>query len=159
MAESRTVAFLLAAWEDADRAFAELTPEEASERRDGGSSFGWTFLHLGWGILIDEHLRNLDPHPVLQAQIERHGRSGDSDDWEGVQRAVAEVRTEVTAYLEPLTDDQLDRIEMPPMGPYPAVSLRYLLTRWTAHTYFHVGEVASKRGLGDNFPGPLTELL
>ena len=124
MAESRTVAFLLAAWEDADRAFAELTPAEASERRDGGSSFGWTFLHLGRSTWALERLLNLDPSPVLQAQNERYGRGGDSDDWEGVHQAVAEVRAGVTAYLKPLTDNDLDRIEIPPMGPYPAVSLR-----------------------------------
>ena len=160
MAESRIVAFYLASWDDADRAFAGLTAEEARERQGGGSSFGWTYVHLDWGdTWITERLRGLPRHPVLQAEAERFGRSGDSGDWETIRQAVAEAREDVRAYLEPLTDEDLDRLIVPATGPYPPVPLRYLLMRWTAHNYFHAGEVASKRGLGADFPGPLTELL
>ena len=49
------------------------------------------------------------------------------------------------AYLDPLTDADLEGIRFPATGPWPETSLRYILYRAITHHYFHIGKVASKR--------------
>ena len=44
---------------------------------------------------------------------------------------------------------------MPAWGPFPATTLRYLVFRTIAHAYYHIGEVATRRGREQDFPGAL----
>lgn len=165
MTESKLVALLLEALGDLERVTAGVTTEDAALRRDGGSSFGWTVAHVvgQLDLWINGRVRGEDRNPAFEDQERRFGRGGDSDDWDAVRAAVDEVRANVSAYLEPLGDDDLESVEVPPTGRYPAVPLRYIVYRMIAHLYFHIGEITSKRSalgqdVGD-YPGPLVSAM
>ncbi len=165
MPESKLVALLFDTWEDADRAFAGLDEADALTRHDGGSAPAWTLSHMTAGVdfLINARVRQGSVHPTLGRQFAQFGTTGEADDWPGIQAAVREVRAGLRAYLEPLTDADLERLRFPATGPWPETSLRYILCRAITHHYFHIGEVASKRSrLGHragDFPGPLAASL
>ncbi len=162
---SKLVSLVFNMWDDADRAFAELSAEEATTQHDGGSSFGWTLVHQAAfeDGFINVAVRGLPRHPVLQQQFEQHRASGASDQWPAILDAAREVRASLREYLAPLSDAELETIAAPATSRRPAYALRYILMRDVAHTYFHIGEVASKRdrlgkGTGD-YPGPLPDAI
>jgi hypothetical protein len=82
----------------------------------------------------------------------------DPDDLDAIRRAIVEVRETARAYLEPLSDADLDRaIEFRGRSN----TLRYALIRMAAHHYFHIGDIASIRSRDGNsvgdYPGALEE--
>lgn len=136
-------------WLDVDRAFAGLSEADALERHGGGSAFAWTLAHIAgfedgqFNVRMRQQVR----HPVLSDQYERIAREspGSADAWTDIQRALQEVRQQVRAYLEPMTEADLAMLMAPPTRNGPEQPLRVLLMRDIAHTYYHVGEVAAKR--------------
>lgn len=162
---SKLVSLVFNMWDDVDRAFGELSPEEATTQDDGGSSFGWTLVHqmAFEDGFINVAIRGLPRHPTLQQQFGQHRSSGASDQWPAILDAVREVRDSLREYLTPLSDADIETIHAPATSRRPANPLRYILMRDVAHTYFHIGEVASKRdrlgkGTGD-YPGPLPDAV
>ena len=158
MAESKLIALLFDAWDDLDRAYAGLTAEEATARPEGGSSFGWTLRHLAGGLdfWVNALLRGGLQHPTFAAE---HAQFEFSGDWDAIAAAARDVRRDLETYLLPLSDEDLAGIEVPGTEQYPAVAPRCMVSRSIGHTYFHIGEVATKRGLADNFPGPLPNVI
>ena len=155
------VPMLLEAWDDLDRAYAEMTEEEATARPDGGSAFGWTLYHLAMfpDLIVSVVLGGGEPHPTFVRAREEHGFSGDCGDWPAIAEAAREVRAKVETALEGMTDADLAETVVPGWGDFPSTTLRYLVLRMVAHMYYHIGEVATRRGRGDDYPGPLTRVL
>ncbi len=168
MPNSKLVGLLLDAWEDCDRVLSGLTPDEAV-RAAGGSSFAWTAAHVANQVdaWINVRFQDLSPHPLIGEQRFRVGGSGRADDWPAVRAAVRQVREAAGAYLERLSDADLD-LTIPYDGSFThlratGLNLRYALLRACAHHYFHIGEIAAKRAVlghhpGD-YPGPLSHSL
>ncbi len=167
MAKSKLVAALIGSWDDADRVFANLSAADAVKRHEGGSAFGWTLAHITGGLDRSFNVRAQGkPQHALYAQ--EPYKSGSKDyggctDFGAVQQAARETRSSVRAYLEGLTDADLERIKAPALGTQPEANLRYLVMRAFAHHYFHIGEVAAKRDrlgqkVGD-YPGPLADAM
>ncbi len=152
-------------WDNADRVYAGLTEVDALKKHDGGSSFAGTLLHIT--ALMDFHInarvRSKEMHPLFARQYQQFWQTGQADDWPGILAAVKEVRASLRAYLEPLTDADLERIKFPPTYQWPEATLRYILYRGVTHNYFHIGEVAAKRDkLGHKvgeYPGPLADAM
>ena len=91
MAKSKLVELLYATWKDTDRAIRNLTPEDAGEMHNGGSSFAWTHAHMenqvdSW---INVRLGRLEPHTLIGEDRFRFGGSGDADEWETLSRRLS----------------------------------------------------------------------
>jgi hypothetical protein len=150
MPNSKLVGFLFDAWDDLDRCLAGLDPGLAVDA-SSGSSFAWTAGHLASHVdtWINVRIAGREPHPLLGQQRFRAGGSGEAGDWPAVQAAVTEVHEAARAYLDPLTETDLDLV-VPYDGSFlhlrgPGLPLRHALMRVCAHYYFHIGEIASKR--------------
>ena len=155
------VPMLFDAWDDLDRAYAEMTAEEATARPDDASAFGWTLRHLlgGFDFFVNDVMRGGAMHPTFAAEHAQYEFSGECGDWEAIAVAAREVRAEAEAFLRGMSDTDLAATTVPAWGPFPATTLRYLVYRMIAHTYYHIGEVATRRGRGDDFPGDLAGVL
>ncbi len=139
------------AWADVDRAVDGLSAEEATVRRDGGSSIAWTFGHVAQQVdsWINRKFKGLAPHPVLGQPEFRARGSGSADDWRGIQVAVHEVRDASRKFLDASPAPDLDRVipydgsieQLRPVG----LTLRYALMRISAHHFVHVGEIVTIR--------------
>ena len=155
------VPLLFESWGDLDRAYAGMTAEEATARPDGASAFGWTLRHLigGTDFFVNELLRGGSMHPTFAREHAEHGFSGDCGDWEAIAQAAQETRSELERYLGGMSDADLAAAAVPAWGGFPATTLRYLTLRSIAHNYYHIGEVATRRGTEADFPGALERVF
>jgi uncharacterized damage-inducible protein DinB len=167
MAKSKLVDLLIACWDDADRVYANLSEADAKLRTGNESTFGWTLGHISGGLDRSFSMRaqGKPQHAFFAQEPFKFGvpSYGTAPDFAGVQKATKEVRAAARAYLEGLTDADLERIKVPPLGTQPEANLRYLVMRAICHHYFHIGEVAAKRDrlghkVGD-YPGPLAAAM
>ncbi len=169
MATSKLVGLLFEAWKDMDRALAGLEPTEAVRSLDGGSSFAWTDAHVANQVdaWINVRFQRREAHELIGQDRFRAGGTGEADDWDAIQAGVGEVRDAARGYLARLAENDLDLV-IAYDGSFSrlretGLSLRHALLRICAHHYFHIGEIASKRGslghdVGD-YPGPLDEAI
>jgi hypothetical protein len=166
---SKLVGLLFEAWKDIDRALADLDPEEAVRPLDGGSTFAWTVAHVANQVdaFINVRFQRRAPHEFVGQARFRVGGTGAADDWRAIQAGVQEVRDAARRYLEGLNEGDLD-LAVPYDGSLSplresGLSLRYALLRICAHHYFHIGEIATKRGaLGQRvgeYPGLLEDCI
>jgi DinB superfamily len=166
MVVSPIAGLIVDGWAELDRVLDGLSYEDATRQVDGGSSFAWTLGHMTNQLdtWVNVRLQYLPPHPVFTAPGWRMGGTGAADNWDEVRQAAIDVRTSARPYLEALTDTDL-AVEMLYAGTLPGlvgknVSVRYTLLRIAAHTFFHIGDIASVRSrrlgqsVGD-YPGPL----
>ena len=155
------VPLLFDAWDDLDRAYAGMTAEEATARPDGASAFGWTLRHLigGFDFYVNEVMRGGAMHPTFAREHAEYEFSGECGDWDAIAAAAREVRAEAEAFLGGMSDADLAATVVPAWGPFPATTLRYLLFRTVTHAYYHIGEVATRRGREQDFPGALARVL
>lgn len=169
MPNSKLVGLLFEAWKDMDRVLADLDPDEAVRSLDGGSSIAWTAAHVANQIdaWINVRFQGQDPHELIGQARFRAGGTGAADDWQAIQAAVGEVRDAARRYLEGLNESDLELV-IPYDGSLShlresGLSLRYALLRICAHHYFHIGEIATKRGaLGQavgEYPGLLEDCI
>ncbi len=165
MLKSKLVALLYAAWDDADRVYAGLSDADALKRHEGGSTFAWTLAHITRGIdgWCNVTLQGGKPNEAMEAERLRNMPVGDAHDFAAIKRGAGEVRSKAKAYLDNVTDADLERVIIPAQGQRQEAKLRYFVYRAIAHTYFHIGEVAAKRDrlghkVGD-YPGPLTDAM
>lgn len=146
---SKLAAAIFGMWQDTDRVFAGLSEADALERHGGGSSFAWTLLHIA-GFEdgnFNVRVRGRERHSVLLDQFNRHRETpGSADNWAHVQEAVHGLREDLRGWLEGLSDDEIASMLAPATARQPEQPLMYLLWRDIAHAYFHIGEVAAKRG-------------
>ena len=103
------VPLLFDAWDDLDRAYAGMTAEEATERPDGASAFGWTLRHLigGFDFYVNEVMRGGAMHPTFAREHAEYEFSGECGDWEGIAAAAREVRAEAEAFFGDMSDAAL----------------------------------------------------
>jgi uncharacterized damage-inducible protein DinB len=157
VANDKLILLMYRAWADIDRAVDGLSAQEATARRDGGSSIAWTFGHVAQMVdsWINRKFQGLAPHPVLGQPEFRARGSGNADDWRGIQAAVQEVRDASRRFLDADPAPDLDRMipydgsieDLRPVG----LSLRYAIMRISAHHFVHVGEIVTLRSqLGHN---------
>ncbi len=135
-------------WRDVDRCFADLSEADALAQHGGGSSFAWTLLHIAGyeDGNLNVRTRGRERHPVLLDQFNRfREQPGAADRWDEVQRGVQEMRAEVQAWLDGLSEDEINSMTAPATARQPEAPLRYILWRDIAHAYYHIGEVAAKR--------------
>lgn len=168
MPQSKTVGLLFDAWDDFARVLAGLDTAAVTSAADG-SSFAWTAAHTANQVdaWINVRFAGHDPHPLIGQQRFRFGGSGQAEDWDAVLSGVAEVQAAARAYLEPLSEADLERV-IPYDGSITdlrekGLRLRYAVHRACAHHWFHIGEIAAKRArlehdVGD-YPGRLENAL
>ncbi len=158
----RLVLLAYEAWDDLDRAVAELGPEDATTRRHGGSSIAWTVAHVtqmldSW---INTNFQEFPRHPVIGDPRFRTGGTGDWDDWVGVVTATQEVRAKARQFLD--SEQAIDKT-VPYDGSIEflretGLRLDYALMRISAHHWLHADEIVALRsGLGhdtDQYFGP-----
>ncbi len=169
MPQSKLVGLMFEAWVDIDRVVEGLTPEEAVRNWGGGSAFAWTLAHVthqldGW---INVRFQKHPPHPLINDSRFAIGGTGEAEDWEEIVIGVAEVRRDVRSYLDGMKEDDLDLV-IPYDGTFSKVrekglSLRHALIRLSAHHYYHIGEIGTKRDslghkVGD-YPGELSQAI
>ncbi len=168
MTENKLINLLLDAFDDLDRVLHDLSPEDAVRHVDG-SSFAWTHAHIANTIdaWLNVRFQKLDPHPLIGQQRFRFGATGEAEDWHEIQIGVLEVRASARTYLQPLTEADLDVVY-----PYDGsmehlretgITIRYALSKFITHHYFHIGEIATKRdrlghSVGD-YPGILSHSI
>jgi hypothetical protein len=149
------------AWSDLDEAVAGLTPEQATDRRDGQSAIAWTVGHVSQQVdsWLNMRLQGLPPHPLIRDPRFRTGASGDADDWPGLLAAVQEVRATARRFLDAEPAPALD-LRVPYDGGVvflraTGLSLRHALMSIAAHHFLHVGEIGTLRSLR-GYPHPDT---
>ena len=169
MPNTKLVGLLFEAWKDMDRVLAGLDSEEVARPLDGGSSFAWTAGHVANQVdaWINARFQGRAAHELIGQARFRVGGTGAADDWQAIRAGVQEVRDAARAYLERLNEADLD-LALPYDGSLShlregGLSLRYALLRICAHHYYHIGEIATKRGalgqqVGD-YPGPLEDCV
>ena len=168
MTESNLPDLLLDAFDDLDRVLHNLSPADAVRHVDG-SSFAWTHAHIANTIdtWLNIRFQKLEPHPLIGQQRFRFGGTGEAEDWDEIQTGVIEVRESARSYLDRATEADLDVVH-----PYDGsmdylketgITLRYALSKFITHHYFHIGEIATKRdrlghSVGD-YPGILSNSI
>lgn len=173
MARSKLVGLLFEAWKDLERVVDGLDLDESVRQFDGGSSYAWTYAHMGQSedTWINVRLRNGEPHPYFSGERFRYGGTGVAEDWQAIREGVGEVRESIRSYLEDMEDEELERVAVKAgssagilsrLGDVD-ISLRYIILRMCVHHYYHIGEIATKRDMrkqrvGD-YPGLLEQCV
>lgn len=163
---SKLVALFFEAFRELDEAVSGLSPAEAVVGGQGESSFAWTYAHTtnqvdAW---VNVRFARLPAHPLIGQHRFRVGGPGASaEDWVTIQEAVLEARRSAVEYLRLRTDQELETV-IPYDGSFErlrdrGINLRYALMRATAHHYFHIGEIATKRRLMGHQVGDYPGLL
>ena len=169
MAKSKLVGLLFEAWSDMDRVVDGLDPGEAVQQIYGGSSYAWTYAHMGnsTDAWINVRMRNLAPHQLLGQEHFRFGGTGQAEEWQAIREGVREVRSTARTYLEGMEDDDLGGAflqdtsfggRLAPLSQHN-VSLRYAILRLCAHHYYHIGEIGTKRDLRGQRVGDYPSVL
>jgi hypothetical protein len=167
---SPIVGLVVEGWAELDRVLEGLSREDATRQVDGGSSFAWTLAHLSNQLdtWVNVRLQHLPQNPVFDVPGWGFGGTGAADNWDEIRQAAIDVRNTARPYLESLDEADL-AVAMPYAGSLPElvgkqVTVRYTLLRIAAHTFFHIGDIASVRSrrlghsVGD-YPGPLLACL
>jgi hypothetical protein len=163
-------AMVLEAWCDLDRALDGLSPEDAGRRLGGASPISWTVAHLAENLdrLVNELFLGRERSAFLKDGSFRFGAAGDPAEWDSVLRESEQVRKACRAYLEGLSEGELER-RVPYEGSNAAmraaaqrtggISLRYALIRVALHYYYHIGEIVSARRAAGHEVGDFPGLL
>jgi len=149
--ENKFVSLLYESWADLDLAIGGLTPEQATERADGGSCIAWAVAHVTQMLdsFVVVRFLGLARHPVIGDPAFRTGGSGEALDWPLITGSVREVRHAAKRFLDLATESDLQRtvpydgsIEyLRPTG----LPLDYAVLRTAAHHFMHAGEIETVR--------------
>jgi hypothetical protein len=144
------VRLLQTAWNDIDRAIADVRHEDLTRQIRGGSSFAWTLGHITHGIdsWINVRFLKQDPHPLYEDGRFLFGGDGRADDWSDIRNAVTEIRERALPFLLDGATD-LDQF-VPYDGSFQpfrrhGMQLRAAILQNTVHHIFHLGEIVTKR--------------
>jgi hypothetical protein len=163
------VTLLLTAWDDIDRAVADVSEADMLRQIDGGSCFAWTIAHVTYGVdsWINRRFQKIPLNPIVMDPRFNYGGDGRADSWAAIRDAVAEVRASLRPYLLSLTETDLD-LTVPYDGSYAAfrergINLRVAIIQNAIHHVFHLGEIVAKRQLMGydvgSFPGAFGAVL
>lgn len=168
MTSDKQIGLLYEAWKDLDRVTDGLDTLTATRRLEGGSSIAWAIAHVTAQIdsWVNVRLAELSPNQVISsARYRLNGGGVVEEDWQPILRSINEVRGSARQYLD----------SSPPMDslvPYTGsidylresgITLRYAILKISAHHYFHIGEISTKRdrlghSVGD-YPGRMEKCL
>lgn len=157
------VILLRTAWDDLDRAIADVSDADMLRQIDCGSCFAWTVAHVTYGIdsWINKRFQQMSINSVIGNPRFNYCGDGAADDWPAIRDAVADVRYRLRPYLLSLTDADLD-LTLPYDGSYApfqehGINLRVAIVQNAIHHVFHLGEIVAKRELMGydvgSFPG------
>lgn len=159
-------ALMLDALDDLARSLEGMDKSGAERREAGFSPVSWTVAHIAQHI--DSWVNNIlagHPRNNFFAGTEfAKGASGEGADWQTVSGVLSEVLGRSRAFLEIVSQAELERAEVYQGSMQPlrgkSVTGNYRLARLTAHIYYHIGEIVTIRTargekVGD-FPGLLT---
>jgi len=145
-----------------DRVLDGLEDQLATEQIDGGSSFAWTLGHVTSQVdaWINVRFGRRHTHHLIGDTRFNVGGTGSAQDWQAIRHGVYEVREGARSFLANEGDsDQVVAYD----GSFvhlrkSRLSLYLAIIRISAHHYFHIGEIASKRNalghqVGD-YPSP-----
>lgn len=168
MSVDKQTGFLYEAWADFDRVTKGLDTLTATRSLEGGSSIAWTIAHVtahldNW---INVRFAGISPNPMIgEARFRLNGSGIDQEEWPLIQQSVSKVRASARQYLD--TAPSLDTA-VPYIGSIEhlresEITLLYAILRMSAHHYFHIGEISTKRdrlghSVGD-YPGTLHQLI
>jgi hypothetical protein len=157
------VTLLLTAWDDLDRANADVSDTDMLRRIDGASCFAWTLAHVTYGIdsWINKRFQEMPLDPLLSDPRFGYGGDGGADDWPAIRDAITKSRDRLRPYLLTLSDADLN-LTLPYDGSYApfrerGINLRVAIVQNAIHHIFHLGEIVAKRELmgydTGSFPG------
>lgn len=160
---SLAVTLLLTAWDDLDRALADVSETDMLRQIDGGSCFAWTIAHVTYGVdsWINRRFQNMELDPVLSDPRYNYGGDGSAEDWPTIRAAVTDARDRLRPFLRNLAESDLD-LTLPYDGSYApfherGINLRVAIVQNAIHHVFHLGEIVAKRELmgydTGSFPG------
>lgn len=170
MRADQIVSLLLTAWDDLDRAVADVSEADMLRQIDDGSCFAWTLAHVTYGVdsWINRRFQEMPLNPVLSNPRFNYGGDGRADDWPSIRAAVIDARDRLRPFLLNLTDADLDG-NRPYDGGHSAflargsINLRVAIVQNAIHHVFHLGEIVTKRELmgydAGDFPGAFSEAL
>lgn len=150
------VGLLYEAWADLDRVIDGLDAATATRPLEGGNSIAWAIAHVTTDVdsWINALFAGQSRNPVIgDPRFRLNGDGVPQREWQLILRSIEEVRESARNY--PQVSPPMDNLT-----PYSG-SLQYL--RSTAHHYFHIGEISTKRdrfghSVGD-YPGRLCKCL
>ena len=168
MASDKQIGLLYEAWADLDRVIEGLDALTATRSLEGGTSIAWAVAHVTTQVdsWVNVRLAGLSPHRVISdTRFRLNGSGVPKEDWQLILGSIDEVRRSARQYLD----------NSPPMdtlAPYTGsleylresgITLRYAVLKMSAHHYFHIGEISTRRDLlghsvGD-YPGRMSECL
>ena len=164
MTQAIATILLLTAWDDLDRAIADISEADMLRQIEGGSCFAWTLAHVTYGVdsWINRRFQQMPHNPILSNPRFNYGGDGGAEDWPAIRAAVADIRDRLRPFLLNLTDADLDE-NRPYDGGHPAflecgyINLRVAIIQNAIHHVFHLGEIVAKRELmgyeAGDFPG------
>ncbi|TAK24075.1 MAG: DinB family protein [Chloroflexota bacterium] len=143
---------LYQAWSDLDRAIVGLSDAQMIERPDGPSAFAWTVAHVSQQVdsWLNARFQHMAPGPILSHRAYYSGGIGDAaHHWPAIRRAVDDVRSRATHFLEsPISPDLDARVAYTGGIAYlrmTGLSLCHALMHIAAHHFLHVGEIITLR--------------
>ena len=166
---SALVGALFDAWAELDLVISTLSAIDMVEPWFDGSAFAWTYAHVANNVdaWLNGRFQRCAPHPLIGEQHFRLGGDGRATDWPAIAAGVAEVYSATRRYLTPLREADLD-VVIPYDGHIielhaTGLSLRHAVTMNLIHCHYHIGEIATKRGLlghqVPHLPGPQQRLV
>lgn len=168
MVRDKQTGLLYEAWTDLDRVIDGLDTPTATRSLDGGSSIARATAHVTAHLdtWVNVRFAGLSPHPVINdVRFRLNGGGVLEGEWQLIQRSVNEVRESVRHYLNasPAMDSLVPYSGSIELLRESGITLRYTILRMSAHHYFHIGEISTKRdrlghSVGD-YPGSLLECL
>lgn len=168
MSNDKQVGLLYEAWADLDRVTDGLEPNAATQSLEQGSSIAWAVAHVT--NHLDRWMHDLfmglpQHHFIGNPRFRFDGCGMVPREWQMIRNSVSEVRESVRRYLDESPD--MD-VLVPYSGSHEhlresGITLRYAILRMSAHHYFHIGEISTKRdrlghSVGD-YPGHLLQCL
>ena len=152
MINDKQTGLLFEAWTDLDRVTDGLDTPTATRLLDGGSSIAWVTAHVTAHLdtWVNVRFAGLSPHPVINdGRFRLNGGGILESEWQLIQSSVKEVRESVRHYLDasPAMDSLVPYSGYIELLRESGITLRYTILRMSAHDYFHIGEISTKRAV------------
>ena len=166
LASNKQIGLLYEAWADLDRVIEGLDAPTATRSLAGGTSIAWAVAHVTAQVdsWVNVRLAGLSPNRVISdTRFSLNGSGVPKDDWQLILGSIDEVRGSARQYLDnsPPMDTLTSYMGSLEYLRESGITLRYAALKMSAHHYFHIGEISTRRDLlghsvGD-YPGRMSE--